>query len=332
MPSSAATRAETKPQTKRTRRTAVRISVDRAKLPGTIQKTNAAIDEELAEFERLSDGCPCYAFMSSGSVSASLVDDVFADLRRRFGGANDRLIVVIYSSGGDINAAYNLALLFRRYGAKELTFVVPRWAKSAATLVVTAGDRILMSPVAELGPLDPQITAFNPLENRLESFSPLHIDATLDLIREEFKRGGKQLAEGLMRRLQFPLTLGSFKKSLDIAEVYVQRLLAGRMLDGDEEGAKRIATRLARGYSDHGYVINIDEARELGLKVDELDGPALDRVWRVHELDAHRRELNRQKRQKENEQILKRLPPDLLDTLRNHPVQDGVIEVSDERP
>ena len=118
-----------------------------------------------------------------------------------------KIDVIVDSSGGDIDAAYNLSNLFRRFAKEELNFIVPRWAKSAATLLVCSGDKIFMAPVTELGPLDPQITDFNPLEKRLEQFSPLHIGATLELIRKEFAGGNDKLAESLVERLQFPMRL-----------------------------------------------------------------------------------------------------------------------------
>jgi ATP-dependent protease ClpP protease subunit len=106
---------------------------------------------------------PCFPLMIPDSLGPNIVDDIYEQLRS--GGYkrdSECLIVVIDSGGGDINSAYNLALLFRRY-AKSLHFIVPRWAKSAATLLVCSGDQISMTPVAELGPVDPQITVFNPL-------------------------------------------------------------------------------------------------------------------------------------------------------------------------
>jgi hypothetical protein len=66
------------------------------------------------------------------------------------------------------------------------------------------------------------------LENRLEQFPPLHIESTLELIRTEFSEGNAQLADGLLQRLQFPLTLGSFKTSLDVGKVYLERVLSTR--------------------------------------------------------------------------------------------------------
>jgi hypothetical protein len=223
---------------------------------------------------------------------------------------------IVDSIGGDIDAAYNLAMLFRRYGPDTLRFIVPRWAKSAATLLVCAGDNILMTPVAELGPLDPQITEFNPLERRLEQFSPLHIESTLEMIRQEYKDGNEKLAKALMERLQFPLTLGSFKKSLEIGEQYLLKLLETRMLSGDEKVPPReVAKRLTRGYANHGFCINIEEARSIGLKADELVGEELDIVWEVHRLNNKKRQLQRKARSGEVMEMIKDLPPDLLDKL-----------------
>ena len=193
------------------------------------------------------DGETCFPFLfAEDQITAKTVDNVFDALQDLIGLDNDQgcLIVVVDSSGGDIDAAYNLALLFQRYGSKRLTYIVPRWAKSAATLLVCSGNSVMMTPVAELGPLDPQITQMNPLEERLESFSPLHIESTLELIRKEFAQGHTALAEGLLQRLQFPITLGGFKQSLEIGKQYANNLLSSRMLKDDEASARRIATQL----------------------------------------------------------------------------------------
>ena len=190
-----------------------------------------------------------------------------------------------------------------------------RWAKSAATLLVCAGDEILMTPVAELGPLDPQITVMNPLEKRVERFSPLHIESTLQLIREEFTNGNPRLAEGLMQRLQFPLTLGSFKKSLDVGREYVEKLLSSRMLKGHDDKASKIGEMLTTGYADHGRCITIGETQELGLKALELEENALNIVWKIHKLNKEKENLILQEKQAKLKDQLKDLPPELLDAL-----------------
>ena len=274
----------------------------------SIDKEINAVCKELATV-RSSECFPL--LLGEANIRNTLVDRVYDDLRAgEYSGKT--LDVIIDSGGGDIDAAYNLALLFRRYGSERLNFIIPRWAKSAATLLICAGDEILMTPVAELGPLDPQITEMNPLEQRVERFSPLHIESTLQLIRDEFANGNSQLAEGLMQRLQFPLTLGSFKKSLDVGREYVEKLLSSRMLKGHEERAKNIGKVLTTGYADHSWCITIGEAQELGLDAQEIEGQTLDIVWQIHKLNREKDDLIRRDEQAKLREQLKNLPPELL--------------------
>ena len=136
-------------------KTTKQIEVSKAKK--RISELEKQIEQKLNRLKEIREGCLCFPFLGV-DINGPIVDDVFEDLRTKYKECNGRLNVIVDSGGGDIDAAYNLAMLFRKYGSTELTFIIPRWAKSAATLLVCAGDRILMTPVAELGPLDPQIT------------------------------------------------------------------------------------------------------------------------------------------------------------------------------
>ena len=280
----------------------------------TIAAVEKEIDEACSELAKIRKSKCFPLLLSDASIRDTTVDRVYDRLRdgNYEGGSLD---VVIDSSGGDIDAAYNLSLLFRRYGSSSLTFFIPRWAKSAATLLICAGDEIHMTPVAELGPLDPQITATNPFERRVESFSPLHIESTLQLIRDEFANGSSRLAEGLINRLQFPLTLGSIKKSLDVGREYVERLLLSRMLKENKEAVEKIGKRLTTGYADHSWCITIDEAQEMGLKVSEIKDESLDIVWKIHKLNREKSDLISQESEDKLKAKLKDLPPELLDAL-----------------
>ena len=279
-----------------------------------IDKIEAEIDNLRNEFaeSRKTDCFPL--LLGEAAIKRKLVDKVFEELRNNKFGPNN-LDVIVESGGGEIDAAYNLACLFRRYGRERLTFVVPRWAKSAATLLVCSGDEILMTPVAELGPLDPQITVINPSENRQERFSPLHIESTLQLIRDEYESGTPNLAEGLMQRLQFPLTLGRFTKSLDLGKEYLLKLLSSRMYKGNEEKAKEIAKSLTTGYADHNWCINFEEVKDLGLNANELDNDDLNIVWKIHQLSQEKRNLEYQRKRKNLMDDIKNLPSNVSDLL-----------------
>jgi hypothetical protein len=275
------------------------------------------ISEALDEISRLRGGVKVLPlFLDKSNIGTKTVDDVFDDLRARYETVppeeRKRLDVVLESSGGEIDAAYNIALLLRRYATEELNIIIPRWAKSAATVIACAGDNLLLTPVAELGPVDPQITMYNPLEERLEEFSPLDIDSTLDLIRDEFNEGNKALAEGLLARLQFPLTLGGIKKSLEVGTNYITRLLSTRMLRGDVERAKKAANCLVHQYSNHGFCIEVDEACEIGLKAEMLPNDQVEAVWKFRKLVKEKGRIEKQKKSKEVQEVLKSLPPELL--------------------
>ena len=121
-----------------------------------------------------------------------------------------------------------------------------------------------------------------------------------------------------MQRLQFPLTLGSFKKSLDVGREYVEKLLSSRMLKGKGEEAKKIGEILTTGYADHNRCIPIEEARELGLHASELQGEGLDKVWEIHKLDSEKKSIIQEKQQQELQnhlEELKQIPPELIDML-----------------
>ncbi len=283
-----------------------------------IESIDNQIESELDKFKEKCNNINCFPlFLDGSSINHKVVDSTFDKLRDKYGGKNEKLCVILDSGGGNIDSAYNLALLFRRYGTKKLEFIIPRWAKSAATLLALGGDKIFMGPVAELGPIDPQITQMNPLEGRVESFSPLHIESTLELIRNEFDQGNEKLAKNLIERLQFPLTLGSFKKSLDIGRQYIVKLLSTRMLkkkDG-KEMAKEIAYKLTEGYADHGFCIDCKEAINLGLNVEELDGEELNIIWSIHNLNKQKRRIKRELKEQEMMDKIQKLPPDILDKL-----------------
>jgi hypothetical protein len=283
---------------------------------GQIKRLRKQVKELVGSLER-ERGQRC--FLLEARISPSLVDEIYTELRKEYKALDGKLDIIINSPGGDIDAAYNLSSLFKKYGHQRLTFIIPRWAKSAATLLACAGDEILMTPVAELGPLDPQITQINPMEERIEQFSPLHVQTTLEMIRNEYKEGNKDLAEGLLKRLQFPLTLGSFMKAPEIAKQYLVRLLKERMEKTGKLGAKaeEIADRLTKDYADHGFCINMAEAKKIGLNVQELDEDQLNIVWDLYGTLQQVDEIERKQREEDIMKTIEKLPPEILKKVKS---------------
>ena len=116
-------------------------------------KKIVAIDKKMRELVKKVEetrGTRCLLFLSE--ITPDIVKDVYMDIRKNYKNCGGKLDVFIDSGGGDIDAAYNIATLLQGVASQKLTFIIPRWAKSAATLLVAAGDEILMTDIAELGP------------------------------------------------------------------------------------------------------------------------------------------------------------------------------------
>ena len=91
-----------------------------------------------------------------------------------------------------------------------------------------------------------------------------------------------------------PLSLGEALKSLETGKDYLRKLLVSRMFASDSEKAAAVAEQLVLGYPDHGYCIDVKEAQDIGLVVQEVPDNQRDalydlmygykKIWDVFEL------------------------------------------------
>jgi hypothetical protein len=68
------------------------------------------------------------------------------------------LVLLISSPGGDALAAERIVNICRSFSSDKFSVIVPKMAKSAATMVCFGAHEIRMSKTSELGPIDPQIS------------------------------------------------------------------------------------------------------------------------------------------------------------------------------
>jgi ClpP class serine protease len=154
--------------------------------------------------------------------------------------------LVLHTPGGLVLAADQIAYALQRHQGR-VTVLVPHYAMSGGTLVALAADAILMDADAVLGPVDPQLG--NPLRGMWPAASIL---AALD--------------EPNPNRDDQTLILGDLSRKA-IAQVRdtVEELVRERL----PERAAELAATLSEGRWTHDYPIRVDEARRLGLPVDE---------------------------------------------------------------
>lgn len=206
---------------------------------------------------------------------------------------HDELDLVIHSPGGSIHAAYQIVEVLR-LRADAFFACVPLYAKSAATLLCVGADAIHMDELAQLGPLDTQISeekkggkreytsALNPFKT-LEQLQEFALE-TLDLATKMIaSRSDMDLDECLGHSTDFvaatagplfsrldPEKLGTYSRALSVGEEYAKRLLT-RFSSMSGEQIEVVTHTLVHGYPAHDYIIDFQEVEDLGLPVRLFD-------------------------------------------------------------
>jgi Serine dehydrogenase proteinase len=170
------------------------------------------------------------------------------------------LLLVLRSRGGSISAAYLIAKLCRERSSIRFDVAVPRDAKSAATLICCAADRIHMGSLSELGPIDPQF------DNR-PALALKHSVEHVAQLASQYPAATQMFSEYLAKSLRVD-ALGYYERVAESAMHYALRLLQTRTNPGDAAANEQIAQRLVYSYKDHSFVIDSREASEIfGEKV-----------------------------------------------------------------
>ena len=199
------------------------------------------------------------------------------------------LSVILHSSGGDINAAYQIVEFLRSH-CEYMTAVVPIYARSAASLFILGSDKVILGELAELGPLDTQIverekggrkytSALNPFKTleELQRFSLETLDVTVKLLLtraelsvEEAIKHGIDFASRISTPLFSQLNsekVGEYSRALAVGKEYGERLLRRYTKWQDAEDRDAILEKLIRGYPSHDYIIDYKELKEIGFDV-----------------------------------------------------------------
>jgi hypothetical protein len=239
---------------------------------GTDQTKEIANKQITAYLRQTVDAAQCVTdynlliLYDSGSMVKSDADDIYSSVTT----FTDKkpLLLVLFSTGGDIGSAYLIGKLCREYSNDKLVIVVPRVAKSAATLLCCAADEIHMGSLSELGPIDPQIDELPALglKNSIE-----HIAQLVKKTPESAEMFAKYLHDSLK-----PIDLGYYERVAESAQQYAERLLSTHSSNLPRE-ASAIANDLVYAYKDHSFVIDKTEAGQIfGSKIIKHNTPEYD--------------------------------------------------------
>lgn len=253
--------------------------------PGQPSRQDAYRRGKIAAVERANNGRPLVVYASACTVP-KLVPPGFLmiDPSDKLGfktvteNINSPVLdVLVHSPGGYPDAAESIVQQLRqRYS--DVRFIVPSFAKSAATMLVMSGNEILMDRDAELGPIDPQM------------ITPNGVSPAVAII-EQFKKAQDELAApGGQAKLPSwvpilsilgPSLLVDCQHAIDSANKLVSDWLKTYMFAGEADAGSRAAA-VSEYLSDHatfkshGRPVKIGDLAPMGVKVRDLgETPAL---------------------------------------------------------
>lgn len=189
-------------------------------------------------------------------------------------GEREAVAVLLYTRGGDTNVPWSVVNFIRAY-AKEVVVLVPFCAHSAGTLVCLGANRIVMSKIATLSPIDPSVAnAFNPQDptnqgNRI----PIAVEdvmAYFELAKSQGVKRDEDLAAAFGRLADsvHPLALGNVHRSIEQIRQLAEKLIRLHSPDDAKEEVEERIRRLTTAFYTHSHLINRQEAKELGLPVE----------------------------------------------------------------
>ena len=222
-------------------------------------------------------------FHELASITRDVVDDLEFYMHEKYSGKVDEdLYVILHTMGGDPDAAYHMGVRLQSYvpGDRKLYIIVPRYAKSAGTLLACAADEILLTPIAELGPIDPQIY----VRETGRWISAKAIAGSLRQVIETVKEVGisdAQVIKELIERIPI-VELGHYDSLIEHVQHLAEDLLKRRMFHDSESKAREVASKLVKSYMYHGQVIHNEEAEHIGLRVKTLNDEPLNLVYKYY--------------------------------------------------
>lgn len=193
-------------------------------------------------------------------------------------GAQKRIDLFLYSTGGMTIAGYALVNLFREF-CEEFNVIIPFKALSCAALIALGANEIVMTKMGQLSPIDPSIQ--HPLAPVVQipgqpgaKIAPVNVEdvnAFVKLAQEEIglkeEDSMKKVLEVLASRVN-PLVLGAVQRSREQIAFLASALMKHHI--HDEKRIEKTVETLIRQRFSHDYIISRREAKEvLGLNIIE---------------------------------------------------------------
>ena len=200
------------------------------------------------------------------------------------------LVLILHSGGGYALSAERIIDVCRNYcirrndGSKFLV-IVPKKAKSAATIVALAADKVYLRDTAELGPVDPQFIVVDKDNNIQIETAYLYVDAIENifdmngsLAQKYFKKNNNKPLSKLPNEMRLKLLeqcnyamYVSAKNELGLSDSIIEKISKEKISQNQKIVAKDFDIfRDPHITKSHGRLINFSDLKNNGLYTEKI--------------------------------------------------------------
>ena len=210
------------------------------------------------------------AFIQKSGVDGTGIDDNDKNAFMQAVCGLDRskgLDLILHTPGGQIAAAESLVCYLKALFGNDIRTFIPQTAMSAGTMIALSTKEIVMGKQSNLGPIDPQFGGMS-CAGIIEEFEQACRDVS---INPELAR-----VWGPIISKYHPTFIGDCRKAISWSESIVKKWLEENMFEACEDKESK-AENVIKTLSSHDKTfshsrhIHIDELKELGLNIIELE-------------------------------------------------------------
>lgn len=192
----------------------------------------------------------------------------------------EKIDLLIYSRGGNSVTAWALVNLIREF-TNNFNVLVPYKAHSCATAIAIGAEEIVMTKMAELGPVDPTLTIVD--EGKQSNVSTEDLSSYIEFLKKKFGIKAekntiiafKELTQNIK-----PLIIGRAYRSYLKARDDTSKILGIPITD--KKKIEKITNQLVEKLLAHDHIINRKEAKEtIGLNINFAEGELEDLMWEI---------------------------------------------------
>lgn len=236
----------------------------------------------------------CYIGGDRHNISTRIAPDILPVFFRHLNKIppDKKIDLFLFTKGGDVHTALRLVQLIYEF-TNRFSVIVPHKAYSSGTLICLGASEIVMTKMAELSPIDPNITSsFNPSDpgnmNAKIAINVEDVYAYFNVAREVLNLKSDESIVKIFNQLTdkvHPLAIGSIQRTYMLIRSIARKLLLMHIDSSMEERVNGIINYLTEDLFSHSYMIARKEALGgIGLPVVFPDSELERKIGKLYEL------------------------------------------------